>query len=200
MTTHIRLTRPELKRQRESLKRFLRYLPMLKLRQQQLQAQLLIAQRELDNAQNAENAAQPNANLARSILARTPGVNFLETLITPSAVRTHNDDIAGIAVPALDEIIFPEPQYGLISTPAWTDFVLRDLRRLAELRTIRLLLAERCQRIQAELLKTIQRVNLFEQVKIPAAQESIRRIKIYLSDELAAGIGRAKMAKNLYKN
>ncbi|HUT01741.1 MAG TPA: V-type ATP synthase subunit D, partial [Phycisphaerae bacterium] len=37
MAKKVRLTRPELKRQRDALTRFERYLPMLKLKQQQLQ-------------------------------------------------------------------------------------------------------------------------------------------------------------------
>ncbi len=37
MAIKIKLTRPELKRQRDTLSRFRRYLPMLKLKQQQLQ-------------------------------------------------------------------------------------------------------------------------------------------------------------------
>ena len=37
MAKKIKLTRPELKRQREALQRFQRFLPMLKLKQQQLQ-------------------------------------------------------------------------------------------------------------------------------------------------------------------
>ena len=37
MARKIRLTRPELKRERDALARYERYLPMLKLKQQQLQ-------------------------------------------------------------------------------------------------------------------------------------------------------------------
>lgn len=46
-----------------------------------------------------------------------------------------------------------------------------------------------------ELTKIVQRVNLFEKVKIPEAKENIRRIRIQLSDAMAAAVGRAKIAK-----
>jgi V/A-type H+-transporting ATPase subunit D len=38
-------------------------------------------------------------------------------------------------------------------------------------------------------------VNLFEKVKIPEAEETIRLIKIYLGDQMANAVGRSKIAK-----
>jgi V/A-type H+-transporting ATPase subunit D len=51
------------------------------------------------------------------------------------------------------------------------------------------------QRLVAELRTTTQRVNLFEKVKIPESQESIRRIRIYLGDQQTAQVVRGKIAK-----
>ena len=45
-------------------------------------------------------------------------------------------------------------------------------------------------------MRTTQRVNLFEKVKIPEAKEAIRIIRIKLGDEMTAAVGRAKIAKN----
>ena len=42
---------------------------------------------------------------------------------------------------------------------------------------------------------TAQRVNLFEKVKIPQAEEAIRLIKIYIGDQMANAVGRSKIAK-----
>jgi V/A-type H+-transporting ATPase subunit D len=50
--------------------------------------------------------------------------------------------------------------------------------------------------LEAELTKIIQRVNLFEKVKIPEARENIRRIRIQLGDQMTAAVGRAKIAKS----
>jgi vacuolar-type H+-ATPase subunit D/Vma8 len=44
-------------------------------------------------------------------------------------------------------------------------------------------------------VKVIQRVNLFEKIKIPEAREAVRRIRIHLGDEMTAAVGRAKIAK-----
>ena len=46
-----------------------------------------------------------------------------------------------------------------------------------------------------ELDIATQRVNLFEKVKIPEAEENIRLIKIYIGDQLSNAVGRSKIAK-----
>jgi V/A-type H+-transporting ATPase subunit D len=50
--------------------------------------------------------------------------------------------------------------------------------------------------LKHELRITAQRVNLFEKVKIPEATEAIRRIKIYIGDQMTNAVGRSKIAKN----
>jgi V/A-type H+-transporting ATPase subunit D len=45
------------------------------------------------------------------------------------------------------------------------------------------------------LKKVTQRVNLFDKVLIPQAQQDIRKIRIYLSDMDTAGVVRAKSTK-----
>ena len=49
--------------------------------------------------------------------------------------------------------------------------------------------------LRQELRITTQRVNLFEKVKVPEAEEAIRRIKIYIGDQMANAVGRSKAAK-----
>jgi V/A-type H+-transporting ATPase subunit D len=50
--------------------------------------------------------------------------------------------------------------------------------------------------LQAELKKVMQRVNLFEKIKIPEAQDNIRRIRIAVGDQMTAAVARAKIAKS----
>jgi V/A-type H+-transporting ATPase subunit D len=49
--------------------------------------------------------------------------------------------------------------------------------------------------LRRELRITTQRVNLFEKVKIPEAEEAIRLIKIYIGDQMSNAVGRSKIAK-----
>ena len=49
--------------------------------------------------------------------------------------------------------------------------------------------------IEQELRVVSQRVNLFEKVKIPEALENIRKINIYIGDQMTNSVGRSKIAK-----
>jgi V/A-type H+-transporting ATPase subunit D len=49
--------------------------------------------------------------------------------------------------------------------------------------------------LREELRITIQRINLFEKVKIPEARENIRVIRIYLGDIQTAEVVRGKISK-----
>ena len=49
--------------------------------------------------------------------------------------------------------------------------------------------------LEVGVRKITQRVNLFEKVLIPRTRESIRRIRIYLSDTEREGVVQAKISK-----
>ena len=189
-----KLTRLELKRLRDALTRFERYLPMLKLKQQQLQVtqnQARQRRRQVAGAvQQAEIAFAPS----RQLMGDLAGVNVRE-LGKPAEVRTTTTNVAGLELPVFQDAIFPAAEYSLFGTPPWVDRALLDLRQLNR-RKAELGIADRqVELIQRELTRVIQRVNLFEKVKIPATREAIRVIRIALGDEQTAAVVRAKIAK-----
>ena len=69
MARKIKLTRPELKRQRDALSRFGRYLPMLKLKQQQLQLTVREVARKRRQALAATEAARKQIETYRAVLS-----------------------------------------------------------------------------------------------------------------------------------
>jgi vacuolar-type H+-ATPase subunit D/Vma8 len=75
------------------------------------------------------------------------------------------------------------------------DRALADLRDLNRARAEVDVPRQQHDILQRELTKIIQRVNLFEKIKIPEALEAIRVIRIHLGDEMTAAVGRAKIAK-----
>ena len=194
MARKLKLTRPELKRQREALARFKRYLPMLKLKQQQLQATVRDVTKKRRAARDAADAARRTFNAYRAVLADRAGI-VVETVARPQEIRTTTANVAGVAIPVLEEVVFPKPTYSLFSTPAWVDRALLDLREVNRRQAERDVLDQQYDRLHRELVKIIQRVNLFDKVKIPSARENIRRIRIHLGDEMTAAVGRAKIAK-----
>lgn len=195
MAKKIKLTRPELKRQRDALNRFERYLPMLKLKQQQLQMTLRDVNRLLREADEAVLQAQRVFHPYRAVLADLAGLD-VRALAEPKTVRTASRNVAGVNIPVYEDLEFSTVTYSLFATPPWVDRALADLRelnrRLAQVRVLR----QQHDLLHRELVKIIQRVNLFEKVKIPEAREAIRVIRIKLGDEMAAAVGRAKIAKN----
>ena len=194
MAKKVKLTRPEMKRQRDMLSRFERYLPMLKLKQQQLQVTL----REI-NARRREvlarvEAARRTFEPYQAVLKDRAGVNVPQ-LAEPETVRTGESNIAGVRIPVFENVSFPKAQYSLFATPAWVDRALIDLREIRRLQVEADVLQKQYDLLDAELTKIVQRVNLFEKVMIPEAREAIRVIRIKLGDEMTAAVGRAKIAK-----
>ena len=194
MSRKIKLTRPELRRQREALERFERYLPMLKLKQQQLQLTVRETLTNLRASQKSLRGAREKFEPYRSVLSDVAGVNVRE-LSAPETVRTSRVNIAGINVPVFEGVEFPRVSYSLFATPPWVDQALKDLREISRHQAELDVLREQYRLLLRELTKIIQRVNLFEKVKIPEAREAIRVIRIHLGDAMTAAVGRAKIAK-----
>jgi V/A-type H+-transporting ATPase subunit D len=194
MARKYKLTRPELKRQRDALARFERYLPMLKLKQQQLQITLLEVEQEQAELAAEVERAEGVFGPYQAVLADYAGVD-VRGLARPTEVKTTTANIAGVTTPVFQEAVFPPARYSLFGTPTWVDRALVDLRRLSELRARQDVLQRRYELLHRELVRIMQRVNLFEKVKIPEAAEAIRVIRIHLGDEMTAGVGRAKIAK-----
>jgi V/A-type H+/Na+-transporting ATPase subunit D len=194
MAKKLKLTRPELKRQRDALARFERYLPMLKLKQQQLQSTIQQVAAKHRAAAEAAEAAGRRFRAYEPVLRDVAGLNVRE-LAKPLEVRTKTINVAGVSVPVFEDCTFAKPVYSLFATPAWVDRALADLRDLNRRQAELDVLQEQHDRLRRELTKIVQRVNLFEKLKIPEAAEAIRRIRIHLGDEMTAAVGRAKIAK-----
>lgn len=188
----IKLTKNELKRQKDALKRFVRYLPTLMLKKQQLQMEI----RKVEIRQAEKRAVRQEAygELEQWIAL------FGEDLGLPDLIRVERlalepGNIAGVDIPLFRDIEFQEAPYDLFSTPLWADAAVRKIRELAAVDAEIEVLEEQARLLGEELRITSQRVNLFEKVKIPETRENIRRIQIYLGDEQTAAVVRGKIAK-----
>jgi V/A-type H+-transporting ATPase subunit D len=167
---------------------------MLKLKQQQLQLTLRNVLKQLRNAKAAAREAREKFEPYKDILADVAGID-IRGLAECETVRTSTTNVAGVNIPVFEGVEFPAATYSLFATPPWVDQALADLRQINRCNAETNVLQEQYDLLHAELTKIIQRVNLFEQVKIPEAREGIRIIRIHLGDEMTAGVGRAKIAK-----
>ncbi|OHB73330.1 MAG: hypothetical protein A2Z25_00290 [Planctomycetes bacterium RBG_16_55_9] len=190
----IKYTRTELKQQRDALARFNRYLPTLKLKQQQVQLSIVQTRQMFRQEQQATHETQSAISTYEGLFNDVAGVNFTE-LAEPDSVKTSTHSIAGVYVPRLEGITFPKADFSLFATAPWVDRALADLKKLNRQKEQLRILQECLDLLGAELKKVMQRVNLFEKVMIPNTLENIRRIRIALGDQMTAGVARAKIAK-----
>jgi V/A-type H+-transporting ATPase subunit D len=188
-----KLTKGELKKQRDGLKQYQRYLPTLQLKKQQLQLEILQQVSALSEKKHAFTKKKESALLWSGLLIEAEK-NFKSWLI-PSNISTITKNVAGVDLPVFERASFNEPEYDLFDTPLWVDFAIEHLRELVSLEKEIEVEEKAIAILKHELRITTQRVNLFEKIKIPEAEESIRLIKIYIGDQMTNAVGRSKIAK-----
>lgn len=188
----IRLTKNELKIQKDALKRFNRYLPMLQLKKQQLQVEIGRIDNSLTKLDSQINAFESRVYSWVDLFAEDIG---LVSLLKIKQINTDTGNIAGIDIPIFTSIDFQEPAYDYLLIPFWADAAVEALKEAMALKAELLILRKQKLILQEELRITTQRVNLFEKVKIPEALENIRIIQIHLGDLQIAGVVRGKIAK-----
>ena len=188
----VKHTKNELKRQKDALKRYERYLPTLQLKKQQLQMVI----RQVEIQMREREAAQQK--LSREILSWVEVFGEqvgVEHYLKIRSIETEIGNIAGIDIPVFVGIEFTELPYDLYVLPPWVDRAIEAIKRLLSLDADVRILQEQQRLLSEELRITTQRVNLFEKVKIPETKENIRRIQIYLGDQQTAAVVRGKIAK-----
>ncbi|MFH0935545.1 MAG: V-type ATP synthase subunit D [Candidatus Omnitrophota bacterium] len=189
----VKFTKGELKRQRDALKQYERYLPTLQLKKQQLQAeilhQLIILEEKSRDELKRRHAIENWAGLFSD-----PGID-INLWIRPKEIVCNRRNIAGVDLPVFGQVKFDFADYDLFSAPLWVDNAIEALKGLVCLREEIKVLERTMAVLRHELRITAQRVNLFEKVKIPEAEEAIRLIKIYIGDQMANAVGRSKIAK-----
>ena len=75
------------------------------------------------------------------------------------------------------------------------DTGIETIRKLAGFIAQKDIIQKQYDLLDRELKITMQRVNLFEKIKIPESEENIRVIRIYLGDQQTNAVGRSKIAK-----
>lgn len=190
----IKLTKTELKAQSDALKRYQRFLPMLQLKKQQLQAEIAGIVAKADAVSEKERNVRSALNSWVGLLAT--GGDEIAGLVKVKEIRTSTANIAGVPIPVFDGIDTEVKPIDLWATPAWMDDAVDAVTDILALQSERIVLEKQRDLVSQELRTTSQRVNLFEKVKIPECRENIRVIKIAIGDEQTAAVTRGKIAKS----
>ncbi len=188
----IKFTKNELKKQKDELKRFQRYLPTLTLKKQLLQME--IRQIEIKIEQKQAELEKLRQDLLNWIAVFGEEID-LEELVTIQGVDLNSANIAGVEVPVLEKIKYDSTGYDLMVYPLWIDAGISKLKGISAADIELAILKKQAELLEAELVTTTQRVNLFEKVRIPATKENIRVINIFLGDQQTAAVVRGKMSK-----
>ena len=193
----VKLTKTELKKQKDSLRMYERYLPTLRLKKRQLQVEIRAI--EARRQEVAEAKAGLDAGFRAWIgvfgqVADAYGADGLP-LLSVASIRTGRGTVAGVDIPLFQGADFDLAAYDLFAAPLWVDFALERVKAALLLDLELEVLEVQVERLGQELRITSQRVNLFEKVKIPGTVENIRRIRIYLGDQQTAQVVRGKIAK-----
>jgi len=190
----IKFTKNELKRQKDSLKMYKRYLPTLILKKQQLQMEIrLVEQRKLELDRKK---SELDRQFAAWIGVFGEDVGLDSGLISLKRVNTSTGNIAGVEIPIFTGAEFNPVTYDLFDMPLWVDKAAEHLKVFMLLDLEIQVLDEQIRLLEHELRITTQRVNLFEKVKIPETRANIKQIRVYLGDQQTAAVVRGKISKS----
>ncbi len=194
MSEKIKKTRPELLKQRQQLAMFERFLPTLVLKQQQIQAEIIKIRTEAKRLKKEmEKKIQESTEWQMLFSESLPGpiTRFIKVKSIQRGIR----NVAGIKLPIVSDVEYEISEFSRLATPPWVDAGFEFLKELMEIRENLIVVIEQEELLQQELRKVTQRVNLFEKVKIPQAEENIKQIRIMLAEEQTSAVGRSKIAK-----
>ena len=189
----IKLTKNELKVQKDSLKMFKRYLPTLMLKKQQLQTEIRTIDAKAKEVRQARVELEKEFDAWIAVFGEQEA--FTKDMVTVKNIKKGTGNIAGVTIPIYEGADFSRGDYDLYETPLWVDMAADRMEKALSLDLEAEVLDEQVRLLSQELRTTTQRVNLFEKVKIPEAKTNIKKISVYLGDEQTAAVVRSKISK-----
>lgn len=191
---NIKLTKNELKTQKDALKMFSRYLPTLILKKQQLQMEIRLVEMRQKEVVEKRNAINEEFKTWIGVFGEDVGIDG--SLIKVKYVKTESGNIAGVEIPVFVGAEFEPISYDLFEKPLWVDKAVIKLQQVMLFDLELKVLDKQIELLGKELRTTTQRVNLFEKVKIPETKSNIKKISVYLGDQQTAAVVRGKISKN----
>lgn len=187
------LNKTALKQQRDQLAMYQRFLPSLDLKRQQLIADYQRARQQRDATQQEIDEQRSSSGELLALLGASE--QDLTGLVRVESVAIWEENVLGVRLPILDDVQVHVAEYSMLAKPFWVDLLVELLQSMAVLRIRIDVDQERLRRLNDAVRRITQRVNLFEKVLIPQAEENIQRIRIFLSDAERTAVVRSKIAK-----
>ena len=189
----IKLTKNELKVQKDALKMYRRYLPTLTLKKQQLQSEIRTIEAKAKEVRKQKEELEIGFRDWIAVFSEKD--MFPKGVVTVSNIRKGSGNIAGVMIPTFEGADFSRGDYDLYETPLWVDIAADHMEKAILCDLEAEVLDEQVRLLERELLSTSQRVNLFEKVKIPETEANIKKISIYMADQQVSAVVRSKISK-----
>lgn len=191
--SQVKLTKNELKEQKDALKMYTRYLPTLVLKKQQLQMEIRRLEEQMADVNAKKKQLQNSLNQWIAVFGEDVGLD--ESWFAIEEVKIASGNIAGVEIPVFEDVSFVPVSYDIWLMPPWVDKAIVELHRILKLDIELQIMKKQRDLLAAELRTTTQRVNLFEKIKIPETRLSIKKIGIYLGDQQTSAVVRGKISK-----
>jgi V/A-type H+-transporting ATPase subunit D len=189
----VKLSKSALQQQRNQLRLYTKLLPSLDLKRRQLLLEHKKAQAEFEQAKSAVEELESQIGAELPMLAGTE--LDLKSLVRLKGGRVTTQNVAGIKVPALEDIDCEVRPYSLLGRPAWVDHLAARLVDATRLRVKVQVMGDRSRILGQAVRRITQRVNLFERILIPSVKQNIKRIQIFLGDLDREAVVRSKLSK-----
>jgi V/A-type H+-transporting ATPase subunit D len=182
----LKLTKNELRNQQTQLNQLQRYLPTLQLKKSMLQFEVNNVYTEITVLKEELVRKKSTIEGFSSLLLEKVDYD-LTAYADIQYVKKRYENI--------EQVVFRPPVYFLYDTPAWTESATALLQDMVVVREQLGITQEKRRALERELREVSIRVNLFEKILIPRAQENIKKIRIFLGDQMLTAVAQAKVAK-----
>jgi V/A-type H+-transporting ATPase subunit D len=190
----VKYTKSELRSQQVKLGQLQKYLPTLQLKKALLQSEINEVRIKIVLLEDVYKTQKQKLDDASALLSDVTTISPEEAAQIVEVHRSH-ENIAGVDIPQYKGITFSPINYTLIDSPPWIDSIILLMRKTIEATVEVSIVREQLAALEKELREVSIRVNLFEKILIPRTISTIKRIKIFLSDQQLAAVARAKVAK-----
>lgn len=189
------LGKKDLQKEKQRLKLYVKMLPSIDLKRTQLIAEHARAKNEMSVLK--KESEQTIADVAKTLPMIANRDVKLEGLVKISSFVVEEQNVVGIKVPFLKEVLFKELDYSMLATPSWIEAYIMQLKRAVEEKIRIQVMSLRIEKLGHAVRRVTQHVNLFEKILIPTAKKNIQKIQIILGEAERNAVVRSKLAKAL---
>ncbi|EPP34705.1 V-type ATPase, D subunit [Chlamydia ibidis] len=195
MSAQIKLTKNAYRSEKTKLARLEMYLPTLKLKKSLLQVETQNAIRNTEKCMEDYEQARDMVYAFAPLFSIPLYVDAVVNSFKVDRVVKEYENITGVEVPVVRDVVLMQTSYSLLDTPIWMDTLIASIKELVLSKVYVEVAKEKQDILERELRSVSIRVNLFEKKLIPETTQAMKKIAIFLSDRSITDVGQVKMAK-----